>query len=70
LYVVGELAEQVGGLVGVGVLQALRDAELHGHDDQSLLSAVVQVAFDAGPFPVGHRHQPAPARLVTRPTSS
>ena len=58
LDVVGELAEQLGGLVGVGVLQTLRDTELHGYHDQPLLGAVVQVAFDAGPFPVGRRHQP------------
>jgi len=53
--IVGELVQHPLCLAGVLRRQLLRQSQLDRHRDQVLLSAVMEIAFDALPLGIGGR---------------
>ena len=57
------MVDEVAGALGIGGELGLGAAELHGHRDQALLGAVVEVALDPEALGLGGAHHPGPAVL-------
>ena len=60
LHVVGHLAEQLGGDVGIIGGHVPRQPQVHRQRDQVLLGSVVQVALHPAALGVTARHDPRP----------